>query len=111
MLKPLKGKPVPDGDLWRQAARAQDRRAAAGLATKVSWVKGHATLDDAEKGITTARDAWGNRQAHTLAGHQAPAGRVAARSSKRKRKEKVKTPPSNGAIQQFVHGEGGPGGA
>ena len=67
MRRPLKAEPVAQHDLWRRLHRAHDRRAVAGLTTKVEWVKGHSRRADVEEGVTTRRDAWANSRADALA--------------------------------------------
>ena len=54
-----------DGDLWEQAWRALKKRGSGNQSLRK--VKGHATAEDAEKGISTSKDREGNDTSDKLA--------------------------------------------
>jgi ribonuclease HI len=94
--KPLKAVPFQDGDLWRRAAKALDKRKLQGQITEVSWIKGHGTKEDVQKGRTTKLDAWGNACAHELA--------QAAKSGSCK-KHRRNEPPRRAGILQVANAQ------
>ena len=58
-------KTVSDGDLWEHFWLAASAKGTKSI--RLSWVKGHATQEHVDKGITTESDSAGNHQANRAA--------------------------------------------